>query len=191
MMRGTFANVRIKNLMLPPRADGTREEGGVTLFQPSGEKMLDLRRRDALHRARHADGRLRRRGVRHRIVARLGGEGHAAARRAGGDREELRAHPSRRTWSAWACCRCQFKGSDTVASLGINGDETFDITGTEADIKPQMDVTLDDPPQGRHVAATCRCCCASTRRSRSTTTRTAASCRSCCANWSAAVEGRR
>ena len=33
-MRGTFANVRIKNLMLPPKADGTRVEGGVTLFQP-------------------------------------------------------------------------------------------------------------------------------------------------------------
>src|SRR4029079_18168595 len=32
MMRGTFANVRIKNLMLPPRADGTRIEGGVTLY---------------------------------------------------------------------------------------------------------------------------------------------------------------
>ncbi len=32
MMRGTFANVRIKNLMLPLRADGTREEGGVTLL---------------------------------------------------------------------------------------------------------------------------------------------------------------
>jgi aconitate hydratase len=39
MMRGTFANVRIKNLMLPPKADGTRIEGGVTLFQPSGEQM--------------------------------------------------------------------------------------------------------------------------------------------------------
>ena len=39
MMRGTFANVRIKNLMIPPKADGTREEGGVTLHQPSGEKM--------------------------------------------------------------------------------------------------------------------------------------------------------
>ncbi len=39
MMRGTFANVRIKNLMLPPKADGTRVEGGVTLFQPSGEQM--------------------------------------------------------------------------------------------------------------------------------------------------------
>ncbi|MBL8377991.1 MAG: aconitate hydratase AcnA [Burkholderiales bacterium] len=40
MMRGTFANVRIKNLMIPARSDGSREEGGVTLFQPSGEKMF-------------------------------------------------------------------------------------------------------------------------------------------------------
>jgi len=47
MMRGTFANVRIKNLMIPPKADGSREEGGVTLYQPkpgsgasaAGEKM--------------------------------------------------------------------------------------------------------------------------------------------------------
>jgi aconitate hydratase len=40
MMRGTFANVRIKNLMIPAGADGSREEGGVTLFQPSQEKMF-------------------------------------------------------------------------------------------------------------------------------------------------------
>jgi aconitate hydratase len=33
MMRGTFANVRIKNLMIPALADGGREEGGVTLYQ--------------------------------------------------------------------------------------------------------------------------------------------------------------
>lgn len=39
MMRGTFANVRIKNMMLPAREDGSREEGGWTLHQPSGEKM--------------------------------------------------------------------------------------------------------------------------------------------------------
>jgi aconitate hydratase len=31
--------VRIKNLMIPPRADGTRLEGGETLLQPSGEQM--------------------------------------------------------------------------------------------------------------------------------------------------------
>ena len=49
MMRGTFANVRIKNLMIPAGADGSREEGGVTLFQPkpgsgaggtAGDKMF-------------------------------------------------------------------------------------------------------------------------------------------------------
>ena len=44
MMRGTFANVRIKNLMLPPTQDGSREEGGVTVFQNDGplqgEKMF-------------------------------------------------------------------------------------------------------------------------------------------------------
>lgn len=39
MVRGTFANVRIKNLMLPPLPDGSREEGGLTLFQPSAEKL--------------------------------------------------------------------------------------------------------------------------------------------------------
>ncbi|MBK6747688.1 aconitate hydratase [Ottowia sp.] len=40
MMRGTFANVRIKNLMIPPQPGGSREEGGVTLAQPSGEKKF-------------------------------------------------------------------------------------------------------------------------------------------------------
>ncbi len=43
MMRGTFANVRIKNLMIPELPDGSREEGGVTLFRGedgSTEKMF-------------------------------------------------------------------------------------------------------------------------------------------------------
>ena len=40
MMRGTFANVRIKNLMIPADATGSREEGGVTLFQPDQTKMF-------------------------------------------------------------------------------------------------------------------------------------------------------
>ena len=31
MLRGTFANVRVKNLMLPGRPDGSRDEGGYTL----------------------------------------------------------------------------------------------------------------------------------------------------------------
>jgi aconitate hydratase len=36
MMRGTFANVRIKNLMIPPDATGSREEGGVTIYRHDG-----------------------------------------------------------------------------------------------------------------------------------------------------------
>ncbi len=39
MMRGTFANVRIQNRMLPPLAGGSRPEGGLTLHQPSGEQL--------------------------------------------------------------------------------------------------------------------------------------------------------
>ena len=42
MMRGTFANIRIKNQMVPG------VEGGVTVHQPDGEQHADLRRRDAL-----------------------------------------------------------------------------------------------------------------------------------------------
>ncbi len=42
MMRGTFANIRIKNEMVP----GT--EGGYTRHVPSGDKVVDLRRGDAL-----------------------------------------------------------------------------------------------------------------------------------------------
>jgi aconitate hydratase len=38
MMRGTFANVRIKNLMIPAQADGSRVEGGYTLMQPGGQQ---------------------------------------------------------------------------------------------------------------------------------------------------------
>ena len=37
MVRGTFANVRIKNLMIPSDAAGSRTEGGITLYQgPDG-----------------------------------------------------------------------------------------------------------------------------------------------------------
>jgi aconitate hydratase len=35
----------------------------------------------------------------------------------------------------------QFKGSDSVESLGITGAETFDILGLD-DLRPQQDVTL-------------------------------------------------
>src|SRR5690606_20226753 len=39
MMLCTFANFHIKNVMIPPLPDGSRYEGGDTLFQPTGEQM--------------------------------------------------------------------------------------------------------------------------------------------------------
>jgi aconitate hydratase len=36
----------------------------------------------------------------------------------------------------------QFKGTDSVDSLGIKGDELIDVTGLEKGIRPQMDVKL-------------------------------------------------
>jgi aconitate hydratase len=36
----------------------------------------------------------------------------------------------------------QFLGNDSVQSLGIKGDETFDLKGIEGEIKPQQNVTL-------------------------------------------------
>ena len=43
-MRGTFANVRIKNLMIPALPDGSRFEGGETLFQPPANRCPSMTR---------------------------------------------------------------------------------------------------------------------------------------------------
>ena len=92
MMRGTFANIRIKNQMVKDE-NGAVVEGGFTIHHPSGERMAIY---DAAMRYQSescAAGRVRRARIRHRLVTRLGGQGHQAARRPGGDRAELRAHP--------------------------------------------------------------------------------------------------
>ena len=60
MVRGTFANVRLRNLLVPG------SEGTWTVHVPSGERDDDLRRVAALPRRGHAAGRARRQGVRHR-----------------------------------------------------------------------------------------------------------------------------
>ena len=70
MMRGTFANIRMKNEMVP----GT--EGGITSHLPDGETHVDLRRGHALPGGGRSAGGRRRQGIRHRLLARLGGQGH-------------------------------------------------------------------------------------------------------------------
>ena len=85
MMRGTFANVRLRNELAP----GT--EGGFTTLGRRPDD--DLRRRREGGRAGRAAVRARRQGVRRGILTRLGGQGAAPARREVRDRRVLRAHP--------------------------------------------------------------------------------------------------
>jgi len=140
MMRGTFANVRIKNLMLPLKADGSREEGGVTVMQPGGEKLAIY---DAAMKYVAAGTPT--------IV--FGGEeyGTGSSRDWAAKGTQLlgvravvaksfeRIHRSNLV--GMGVLPLQFKGADTVESLGIEGDETFDIE-VPADIRPQQDLTL-------------------------------------------------
>ena len=126
MLRGTFANVRIRNLMLPPGADGAREEGGVTLLQPSGEKMPIF---DAAMKYVAAGTPT--------IV--LAGEeyGTGSSRDWAAKGTQLlgvkavvarsfeRIHRSNLV--GMGVLPCQFKDGDSAASLGIDGDETFDV----------------------------------------------------------------
>jgi aconitate hydratase len=140
MMRGTFANVRIKNLMLPLRADGSREEGGVTVMQPGGEQLAIY---DAAMKYVAAGTPT--------IV--FGGEeyGTGSSRDWAAKGTQLlgvravvaksfeRIHRSNLV--GMGVLPLQFKGADTVESLGIKGDETFDIE-VPSDIRPQQDLTL-------------------------------------------------
>ena len=141
MMRGTFANVRIKNLMVPLKADGGRVEGGVTVMQPSGEALPIY---DAAMKY-IAQGT---------PTVVFGGEeyGTGSSRDWAAKGTQLlgvkaviaksfeRIHRSNLV--GMGVLPCQFKSGDTAAALGITGDEEFDILGIDGAIKPQQDVTL-------------------------------------------------
>jgi aconitate hydratase len=133
--------VRIKNLMVPPKPDGSRIEGGVTLFQPSGEQMPIYEA--AMKYIAQATPT---------VV--FGGEeyGTGSSRDWAAKGTQLlgvkaviaksfeRIHRSNLV--GMGVLPLQFKGADSVNSLGIKGDETFDIVGLGGEIRPQQDVTL-------------------------------------------------
>ena len=88
MIRGTFANIRLRNLLL----DGV--SGGYTRdFTAGGEQAFIYDAAQNYAARGHPAGRAGRQGVRLGELARLGRQGHGAARRQGRDRRELRAHP--------------------------------------------------------------------------------------------------
>jgi len=141
MMRGTFANVRIKNLMIDPQPDGSRIEGGVTIHQPSGERMsiYDAAMR---YRAEHVPT----------IV--FGGEeyGTGSSRdwaakgtqllgvRAVVARSFERIHRSNLV--GMGVLPLQLGPDQSAQTLGIRGDEQFDLMGIDETLRPRKPVTL-------------------------------------------------
>ncbi len=71
MTRGTFANIRIRNLLAP----GT--EGGVTRHLPDGEVMSIYDAAMKYQAGKGAAGRAGRQRIRHRQQPRLGRQGNA------------------------------------------------------------------------------------------------------------------
>ena len=141
MMRGTFANVRIKNLMLPPKADGSRVEGGVTLLQPEG-KHVSIYDAAMAYIARGTPTIV--------FAGEEYGTGSSRDWAAKGTqllgvkvvvaRSFERIHRSNLV--GMGVLPCQFKGADSATSLNLLGDEEFDVTGIEAEIRPQMDIMM-------------------------------------------------
>ena len=140
MMRGTFGNVRIKNLMLPPMENGNRREGGYTLYQPDGQEMSIF---DAAMKYQQAKVPA--------IV--IGGEeyGTGSSRDWAAKGTQLlgvkavvarsfeRIHRS--NLIGMAVLPLQFTGNDSAQSLGLTGNETFDLKGLD-DIQPQQKAQL-------------------------------------------------
>ena len=135
MMRGTFANVRLRNLMAP----GT--EGGITTYIPTGEQMSIY---DASMKYQDAGTAL--------VV--VGGKeyGTGSSRDWAAKGTNLlgvkavivesfeRIHRSNLV--GMGVLPLQFKGSDSRESLGLLGTETFDIVGIADGIIPQQDINV-------------------------------------------------
>ena len=135
MMRGTLANIRLKNLLLP----GT--EGGVTLHLPTGEQMSIF---DAAMRYQAKDIPL--------VI--LGGRqyGTGSSRdwaakgvylqgvKAVVAQSYERIHRSNLV--GMGVLPLQFQEGDSVESLGLTGHEKFDITGIAGELEPGQQVSV-------------------------------------------------
>ncbi len=133
MMRGTFANVRIKNLMIPG------SEGGITLKGGEQKAIYD------------AAMQYQAEGMPLMIFA---GEeyGTGSSRDWAAKGTNLlgvkavvaksfeRIH--RANLAGMGVLPCQFKDGVDAATLKLDGSETFDLEGIENGITPQQDVTL-------------------------------------------------
>ncbi|MFY0612347.1 MAG: aconitate hydratase AcnA, partial [Hyphomicrobiaceae bacterium] len=156
MMRGTFANIRIKNNMVKDDG-GNVIEGGYTVHQPSGDRMYIY---DAAERY-HEEGVP--------LVIMAGGEyGNGSSRDWAAKGTNLLGARAVITESFERIHRSNLVGmgvipftfmdGDTWASLGITGAETVTIRGLK-DIQPRMEttaeITMSDGSK-KEIALLCR-----------------------------------
>ena len=136
MVRGTFANIRLKNAMVPG------VEGGVTVHVPSGERM-DI-----------YDAAERYRAERTPLVVIAGKEYGSGSSRDWAAKGTLllgvraviaesyeRIHRSNLV--GMGILPLQFKAGQNAESLGLTGHEKLTVRGLAGPIKPRQDVTVE------------------------------------------------
>ena len=183
MMRGTFANIRLRNQLAP----GT--EGGWTLYQPGGELMTIY---DASVRYQAA-------GVPLLVIA--GKEYGSGSSRDWAAKGTLllgvkaviaesfeRIHRSNLV--NMGVLPLEFKAGENAASLKLTGTEVFNLLGVGRRAEAARRRARGGDGGGRHDAASSRRRRASTRRRSSSRSATAASCRTSCGSWWRGVEPR-
>ena len=139
MLRGTFANVRVRNLMLPPKEDGARVEGGFTLLDGRQATVFE------------AGMAYRRRGVPTIVLAGeeygTGSSRDWAAKgtqllgvRAVAAKSFERIH--RANLVGMGVLPLQFEARDSIDTLHLKGDEVFDVLGLSQGLRPQQKLAL-------------------------------------------------
>ena len=136
MTRGTFANVRIKNLLL------AGVEGGLTKYQPSGEQLSIY----------EASMRYQKAGVPLMVFAgQEYGTGSSRDWAAKGTAllgvkaviAESFERIHRSNLVGMGVLPCQFKEGFNAKTLGLDGSETFDLVGLDdTTLKPRQDIKL-------------------------------------------------
>ncbi len=144
MMRGTFANIRLRNRLAP----GT--EGGVTTHQPSGEQMSIF------------DASVKYRNENVPLIIIAGKEYGSGSSRDWAAKGPLllgvraviaesyeRIHRSNLV--GMGILPLQFSDGETADSLGLTGQESFDIAGLQDGLRPVTAVTATAPDGGQTV----------------------------------------
>ena len=140
MIRGTFANVRVKNLMLPATEDGSRIEGGFTLLDGKQVPVYDAameyiqRGTSTIIFAGEEYGSGSSRDWAAKGTLLLGVKAVIA-------QSYERIHRSNLV--GMGVLPLQFIDGASYSSLNITGEETFSILGVDGDMQPRQQYTLE------------------------------------------------